>query len=67
MRLNRAWLIVVGRNAVVRCLQILNVSANKMEPPFKFTRGPAIKYNKWLRQPGGLPFGDRDHEGQPYG
>ena len=58
MKLNRAILVVVGRNASVRCLQFMDVPRDKLKPIEKFKRGPAIKYNKWLRQPQGLPFGD---------
>lgn len=57
LRLRRAYAVVVGRNAVMRCLQFFDVPENKMEPMRKFSRGPAIKYNRWLAQPQGLAFG----------
>lgn len=58
LRLSKAYAVVVGRNAVMRCLQFFDVPANKMEPTRKFSRGPAIKYNRWLANPLHLPFGD---------
>jgi hypothetical protein len=57
LRLRKAYAVVVGRNAVMRCLQFFDVPENKMEPMRRFSRGPAIKYNRWLTQPQGLPFG----------
>jgi hypothetical protein len=57
LRLNKAFAVVVGRNAVMRCLQFFDVPPNKMEPMRRFSRGPAIKYNRWLHQPQGLAFG----------
>ena len=57
-RLERAWLVRVGRNCVVRALQFLEVPERKRPPVTHFTRGPAIRYNKWLVQPERLPFGE---------
>jgi len=58
LKLRKAYAIVVGRNALMRCLQFFDVSENKMEPMRRFSRGPAIKYNRWLQQPHSLLFGD---------
>lgn len=56
--LEDAYLIVVGRHCHVRCLQFFTVPEPDLKvPPVKFfTRGPAIKYNRWLLQPQGLPL-----------
>ena len=58
MQLERSWLVRVGRHCNVRCLQFFTVppSVDKVPPVKFFTRGPAIKYNRWLLQPQGLPF-----------
>jgi hypothetical protein len=52
-QLERAWLVRVGDSCVVRALQYFKV-VRKDGPVSSFKRGPAIKYNRWLRQPGGL-------------
>ena len=57
LKLRKAFAVVVGRNSSMRCLQFFDVSPNKMEPMRRFSRGPAIKYNRWIAQPGGLGFG----------
>lgn len=59
LKLRKAHCIVTGRNAVVRCLQFFDVPGpgRKLGPMRKFSRGPAIKYNRWISQPEGLPFG----------
>ena len=44
----RAWLVRVGDSCAVRCIQVFRVSAGKRKPEPWFTRGPAIKYNRWL-------------------
>lgn len=57
--LEKAWLVRVGRHCVVRCLQFFRTPpAAEKTPPVKFfSSGPAIRYNRWLRQPEGLHFG----------
>lgn len=66
MKMDKAWLVRVGRSCAVRCLQIFNVAENKLPPVKQFRRGPAIKYNRWLSNPHSLPFGvlqsDQQHE-----
>jgi hypothetical protein len=52
----RAWLVRVGDNRHVRALQYFQI-ASRPGPLSHFARGPAIKYNRWLRQPGGLALG----------
>ena len=56
--LEKAWMVRVGRHCIVRCLQFFAVprSADKVPPVKYFSRGPAMKYNRWLRQPQSLPF-----------
>lgn len=57
-RLDRAWLVISGRSCIVRCLQLFNVPspARKLKPFKYFTRGPAIKFNRWLLPNTRLPF-----------
>jgi len=54
--LERAWLVRVGDTCAVRCLQVFRTATEKPRPRLKFTRGPAIRYNRWLVQPERLPF-----------
>src|SRR5581483_5357392 len=56
MRLERAWLVRVGRSCAVRALQKFRVPApeRKLAPVRKFTRGPAVRYNRWLLPQGRL-------------
>jgi hypothetical protein len=61
----RAWLVRVGDTCQVRCLQFFHVRADKIKPLPYFTRGPAMKYNRWLVQPEGLPF--EEGEATPIG
>lgn len=51
-----AWMVRVGDNCHVRCLQYFEVLEPKSGPVLAFNRGPAIKYNRWLAQPQGLPL-----------
>jgi len=60
-RLERAWLVRVGDSCAVRCLQVFTPPANKPRPRLEFTRGPAIRYNRWLGGNVPLPF-DRGGE-----
>ena len=46
--LERAWLVRVGDSCAVRCLQVFRTPAQKMPPVLHFTRGPALRYNRWL-------------------
>jgi hypothetical protein len=55
-RLERSWLIRVGDTCAVRCLQVFRTPAEKEPPHHHFTRGPAIRYNRWLT--GQLPLPD---------
>lgn len=48
MRLDRAWLVRVGDSCAVRCIQVFTVPKVKVLPRNYFTRGPAMKYNRWL-------------------
>lgn len=56
MRLERAWLVRVGDSCAVRCIQVFSVPTVKRKPRNYFSRGPAIKYNRWLRGELKLPF-----------
>lgn len=47
-RPDRAWLVRVGDSCAVRCIQVFTTSARKTQPQNYFTRGPAIRYNRWL-------------------
>jgi hypothetical protein len=57
--MEKSWLVKIGRHCSVRCLQFFTVpsSQDKLPPVKFFRRGPAIRYNRWLLQPQGLPFG----------
>lgn len=54
--MERAWLVRVGDNCAVRCLQVFAVHGMKDRPVPLFLRGPAMKYNRWLAGQTGLPF-----------
>jgi hypothetical protein len=56
LRLERSWLVRVGDSCAVRCLQIFRVPANKPKPRLVFTRGPALRYNRWLDGQMRMPF-----------
>lgn len=52
-----SWLVRVGDLCAVRCLQVFRVGpGSKVKPDPYFTRGPAIRYNRWLIQPERLPL-----------
>jgi hypothetical protein len=55
-----AWLIRVGDQCAVRCLQKFEVREPKRTPlkPGEFTRGPALFYNRWQLQHPLLPFSE---------
>jgi len=55
---DRAWLVRVGDSCAVRCIQVFRTSATKTNGKPFFTRGPAIRYNRWLAGQTGLPFRD---------
>jgi hypothetical protein len=54
--LRRGWTVVVGGSCAVRALQVFDLSVPKKPPYNFFTRGPAMRYNRWLQQPSALPF-----------
>jgi hypothetical protein len=57
LRLERAWLVRVGDSCACRCVQVFNTPrGEKRRPRNYFSRGPAIKYNRWLRGELKLPF-----------
>lgn len=56
LAVERAWLIRVGDSCQVRCLQYFTVRRPKTPPVRYFSRGPAMKYNRWLAQPEALPL-----------
>lgn len=57
LALQQGWMIRVGDNHYVRCLQQFRRTNRVVTPLLRFTRGPAMKYNRWLAQPHTLPFG----------
>jgi len=57
LKLDAAWLVIVGRAHAVRCLEYFSTTETRAVRPSHFTRGPAMKYNRWISQPQGLPFG----------
>jgi hypothetical protein len=59
LRLRHSYFVRVGDYAEVRCLQLLNpVKPKRFTPPIHFSRGPAIKYNRWLAGNMVLPFAE---------
>lgn len=60
MRMEKAWLVRVGRSCAVRALQFFTVPepSRKLLPVYRFKRGPAVKYNRWLENPHSLPFSE---------
>lgn len=57
LKTERAWLVRTGDSCHVRALQYFRVDS-KPGPVKYFTRGPAMKYNRWLAQPGAFAFTD---------
>jgi len=58
LSLERAWMVRVGDNHYVRCLQQFRRTERVVTPLKHFTRGPAMKYNRWLNGNHSLPFGE---------
>jgi hypothetical protein len=56
VRFRRAWLVRVGDSCSVRCIQVFDTPREKRKPHNYFSRGPAMKYNRWLRGELKLPF-----------
>lgn len=57
MRRERSWLIRVGDSCACRCLIEWRVVAqDKPVPTLRFTRGPALRYRRWLAGEMSLPF-----------
>lgn len=57
LSLHRSWLVRVGDSCSVRCVQEFKVRRGpKQKPRNFFTRGPAIRYNRWLAGEMKLPF-----------
>lgn len=61
-RQDRAWLVRCGDSLVVRALQVFKRTEKVMTPVRRFKRGPAMKYNRWLVNPRGLPFPKQQEE-----
>lgn len=57
LKRKRSWLVRVGNSCACRCIQEFKVvRKDKPVPRLHFTRGPAIKYNRWIQQGNGLPL-----------
>lgn len=56
-RLERAWLVRVGDSCACRCVQVFATAGAKTRPRLHFTRGPAIRYNRWLGGQLRMPYG----------
>jgi hypothetical protein len=50
------WTVIVGNDCSLRQLVIFEPLSKKRPPRGHITRGPAIKYNRWIAQPNPLPF-----------
>jgi hypothetical protein len=57
IKLQAAWLVVCGTGCAIRCLQYFSTTEVRARRPTNFRSGPAIKYNRWMASPQGLPFG----------
>jgi hypothetical protein len=55
-RLERALLVRVGDSCACRCIQIFRAAADTPRPRLHFSRGPAIRYNRWLSGQQRMPF-----------
>jgi hypothetical protein len=51
LQAERAYLLRVGDNRFVRCLQYFRVVPERRRRVTHFKRGPQMKYNRWLAQP----------------
>jgi hypothetical protein len=74
MRRERSWLVRVGDSCACRCvIEWRVVAQDKPVPILHFTRGPALKYSRWLVGNVGLPFGGTElpsevgHKSRPAG
>lgn len=57
LTLQRAWMVRVGDSCSCRCIQVFSVQpGDKRKPENYFSRGPAIRYNRWLMGQERLPF-----------
>ena len=56
MHVRRSWLIRVGDSCACRCLIEWSIERRHPWRTPVFTRGPAIKYNRWLGGARRLPF-----------
>jgi len=57
MKPEKAWLVRVGRSCIVRALEFFTPPPSPDKLPITyFTRGSAIKYNRWIQQPQMLPL-----------
>lgn len=63
----RGWLVRVGDSCAVRCIQVFRTSATKTNRTPYFTRGPAMRYNRWLAGQTGLPYGAPEASALPRG
>lgn len=54
LKMEKAWLIRVGDNCLIRTMQYFSVNEEKHGLPTRFHRGIQMKYNRWLAQPVGL-------------
>lgn len=48
LQLERGWLVRVGDSCAVRCVQVFRTCQEKPLPRLHFSRGPAMRYNRWL-------------------
>ena len=56
LSLEKGWLVRVGDNHCIRCLQLFRRNARSVQPPAYYTRGPQQKFNRWLAGEMPLPF-----------
>ena len=56
LSLERGWVVRVGDSSVVRALQLFRRNSRDVHPVRYFSRGPGMKYNRWLAGEIPLPF-----------
>lgn len=62
--MERAWLVRVGDNCAIRCIQVFQVCGWKELPTeLHFSRGPAIRYNRWLSGQRPIDFTEAERVG----
>jgi hypothetical protein len=62
LQLVRGWLVRVGDSCQVRCIQVFKTPTDKPRPRLHFSRGPAIRYNRWIGREVQRPLPLQEHD-----